>query len=72
MFTGIIEALGTVLTSHGTGDSRRITIEAGELASELAPGDSIAVDGACQTVVETGRTTFSVDRFGVFDLEPVR
>jgi riboflavin synthase len=52
MFTGLVEALGTVhrLTPEGAG--RRLVIAAPGLAADLVIGDSVAVNGACLTVVE--------------------
>src|SRR5690606_22353728 len=48
----------------GAGDEAgcRITIDAGELdLSDVAPGDSIAVQGACMTAVRIDGRRFSVD-----------
>ena len=55
MFTGLIEDLGTVESVERTGDGARLRIASG-LASELALGDSIAVNGCCltATAVEGG------------------
>jgi riboflavin synthase len=49
MFTGLIEAVGSVsaVTRVETGAAIRIMTV---LASELAPGDSLAVNGVCLTV----------------------
>lgn len=63
MFTGIIQAIGHVqhLTESSGGDAR-VTIAGGGLdLSDVAIGDSIAVNGVCLTVVEKGPTHFSVD-----------
>ena len=49
MFTGIIQYVGTVRRVHPAGAGRRIRIELGPLAEGLAPGDSVAVNGACLT-----------------------
>ncbi len=51
MFTGLIEALGVVrrLESDGSG-GRRLTV-AVPFAADLALGESVAVNGACLTVV---------------------
>lgn len=50
MFTGLIEAVGRVVEVKSTGGGTRLRIHTG-LASELAPGDSLAVNGVCLTVV---------------------
>jgi len=52
MFTGLIEALGTVQQVEVEGPGRRVVVSAPSLNSELAVGDSVAVNGACLTVVE--------------------
>jgi riboflavin synthase len=49
MFTGLVEALGTVVSlDAGKGQSRLVL--AIPFASELALGDSVAVNGCCLTV----------------------
>jgi riboflavin synthase len=64
MFTGIIEAMGRVARTADLETTRRFVIEAPAFASELAPGDSVAVDGACLTVTGTEPEGFSVDVIG--------
>ena len=49
MFTGLIEDVGTCADVTRTGDARRIRIRTG-LAPQLAPGESVAVNGVCLTV----------------------
>ena len=50
MFTGIVEAIGTVTAIEAIGELTRLTIEAGAILEGIEIGDSIAVDGACLTV----------------------
>jgi riboflavin synthase len=50
MFTGLIEALGTVASLHRVEGGYRLAIGTA-LASELRDGDSLAVNGVCLTVV---------------------
>src|ERR1700720_2338221 len=57
MFTGLVETLGTVRTVAVEGPGRRLVIAAPEIANELNAGDSVAVNGACLTVVECDRET---------------
>lgn len=52
MFTGLVETLGIVLRLEIEGAGRRLIISAPPLASEMAIGDSLAINGACLTVVE--------------------
>ena len=61
MFTGIVEELGNVAAvSHGA-LSAVLTIRGEAVLTDAAPGESIAVNGVCLTVVERSTTTFSVD-----------
>jgi riboflavin synthase len=56
MFTGLIEATGTLHTFAGT----RISI-ATPLAARLREGDSIAVNGVCLTALDIQKEKFSAD-----------
>ncbi len=49
MFTGLIEAVGRVAGIDGTTDRVRLRIRT-ELADQLTPGESVAVNGVCLTV----------------------
>jgi len=51
MFTGIVEVMGTVTGVEPRGDRTTLEIEAPTIASDLAVGDSVAVNGGCLTVV---------------------
>jgi len=52
MFTGIVTAIGRVMRSEPRGGDLRLTIVAPDFdASDVAPGDSIAVSGCCLTMV---------------------
>jgi riboflavin synthase len=53
MFTGIIESVGTVRDLAPSGGGERLQL-ATSLAAEVKPGDSLAVNGVCLTVVTTG------------------
>src|SRR5262245_43233804 len=57
MFTGLVEALGTVRRVEADGAGKHLVIAA-PLASELAIGESVAVNGVCLTVVERDAETF--------------
>lgn len=58
MFTGIIEALGTVARIDDQAGARRITY-ATPLSSELEVDDSVAINGVCQTVVARDASSFT-------------
>jgi len=61
VFSGIVEVLGDV-RSMASGDSgARISIEAGALVEGVKLGDSIAINGACMTVVAFGNSMFEAD-----------
>src|SRR6478735_2822772 len=51
MFTGLVEALGTVVSLESIGDQARLTLDL-PFAGELALGDSVAINGCCLTVAE--------------------
>src|SRR6266581_5379534 len=50
MFTGLVEAVGELVERKPTSGGYRLRI-ATALAPELTPGDSIAVNGVCLTVI---------------------
>ena len=57
MFTGIVEEVGRVTSRDGY----RLKINADRALEDVKLGDSIAVNGACLTVVEFDPDSFSVD-----------
>src|SRR4051812_45168057 len=60
MFTGLIEAVGELVERKPTSGGFRLRI-ASSLAPELAPGDSLAVNGVCLTVVTAARGEVQAD-----------
>ncbi len=61
MFTGIVEETGTVRQISVTPDGARLTIEAVTALEGTRVGDSIAMNGACLTVVTRDDRTFAVE-----------
>ncbi len=62
MFTGIIESIGTIRDMQPKGGDMRLTIATGKLdMSDVALGDSIAVNGVCLTAVALDSGSFSAD-----------
>jgi riboflavin synthase len=66
MFTGIVAALGRIETVEPLGATAdagvRLTVRAGALdLTDVAVGDSIAIQGACMTVIAKTGETFDVD-----------
>jgi len=59
MFTGLVEALGSVASLADTGAGRRLVVR--HPLGPIALGDSVSVNGACLTVVEAGPDTLSFD-----------
>lgn len=59
MFTGLIEDVGKVVSLRRGSAAARLTVETG--LPRLGVGESIAVNGVCQTVVESSDGLFSCD-----------
>jgi riboflavin synthase len=78
MFTGIVQSIGSVADTTERGGDLRLTIDASDLAARidaarLALGESVAVSGACLTVVardggcfiaDVSRETLSLTKLG--------
>jgi riboflavin synthase len=61
MFTGIVEELGEVEALTDLGDSVRLRVRGALVVGDAGHGDSIAVNGVCLTVVESGDGAFTAD-----------
>lgn len=61
MFTGIVEELGSVQAVTDLGDAARLSIAGPTVTSDARPGDSIAVNGVCLTVVDLVDGAFTAD-----------
>ena len=61
MFTGIVQAIGSVLAVAPTDGGLRLRIRCPDLSEHLPIGASIAVDGTCLTVIEATAEAFSVE-----------
>jgi riboflavin synthase len=67
MFTGIIEGAGKIDSFERGPEGGRLRVSlsgAGEIATGMKMGDSIAVNGCCLTVVEFDATHFAADLSG--------
>jgi riboflavin synthase len=60
MFTGLVEAVGEIRERIATDGGYRLRIGC-PLVPELSPGDSLAVNGVCLTVVGAGRGEVQAD-----------
>ena len=77
MFTGLVEEMGTVRERAPSAAGARMVIACDQVRDGLALGDSVAVNGACLTVVDLPDGAFAVDcveetlrRTSVGDREP--
>lgn len=62
MFTGIIQALGSIADMQPRSGDMRLQINTGKLdLGDVSLGDSIAVNGVCLTAVELTENSFSAD-----------
>jgi riboflavin synthase len=61
MFTGIVETMGRVARVAPRDDGRLLTIETPKALRKIAIGESIAVSGACMTVVRAAGRRFTVE-----------
>ncbi|MGA2764911.1 MAG: riboflavin synthase [Spirochaetia bacterium] len=64
MFTGLIEVVGSVESIRAGSKGLRIAIRSPAVASGLAIGDSVNVDGVCQTVIAADASSFTVEAVG--------
>lgn len=59
MFTGIVEEIGTI-KEFSKGENAFLVVECSKILDDVKIGDSIAIDGVCQTVVKFDKTSFAV------------
>ncbi|MGJ5700644.1 riboflavin synthase [Staphylococcus equorum] len=60
MFTGIVEEIGTIKKITTQQSVVNLTIDCEAILSDMHIGDSISVNGACLTVVDFNKHSFSV------------
>ena len=61
MFTGIIEEIGKVEQVSLSGGNLRLKVKASGILSDLKAGDSMNINGTCQTVIEVKDNHFTVE-----------
>lgn len=61
MFTGLIEGTGSLLRTERRGPDARMVIRVDFALERIVLGESVAVDGACLTVVSFEGNVFTVD-----------
>jgi len=64
MFTGIIEEIGQIKQIKAIAGGLEIQVSAAEILSGLKEGDSLAIDGVCQTVTTLNDHNFTVQAVG--------
>lgn len=60
MFTGIVEEIGTVKSISKGANDASITLECKKILDDIKIGDSVAINGVCQTVVKIEGSTLLV------------
>ncbi len=63
MFTGIVEELGRLQSIQHSDNKARLRIQAQKVLSDIRLGDSIAINGVCQTVEQFDQSSFTVAAF---------
>jgi riboflavin synthase len=61
MFTGLIEEVGKVRLLKSLGGGVKITVSAEMVLKDMQIGDSVNINGVCQTVVGFGNDIFEVE-----------
>jgi riboflavin synthase len=61
MFTGLIQAVGSVSAIDLQESSAKLEITSPEISSQISQGDSVSVNGTCLTVVSFTKESFVVD-----------
>lgn len=61
MFTGLIQAVGEVVSINRGADSAIFQFKVADFLSDVKIGDSIAVNGTCLTAIELSADSFEVD-----------
>lgn len=64
MFTGLVEEVGTVRESVAKNRGRVLRVAASRVMSDLVLGDSVSVNGVCQTVTALSPHDFSFEAVG--------
>lgn len=61
MFTGLIEEIGIISSVSKQSQGAVISVTCSRILEDLKLGDSVAIDGACQTVVKLRANGFDVE-----------
>jgi riboflavin synthase len=61
MFTGLVQHLASVREIHALPPGKRLVVHSPQISRDAAPGDSIAINGCCLTVVALEQDCLSFD-----------
>ncbi|MBU1151239.1 riboflavin synthase [Patescibacteria group bacterium] len=61
MFTGIIKEIGKVTNAEKSGKNLKLKIQTQKILEDKKIGDSIAINGACSTIVELEDKEFTIE-----------
>lgn len=61
MFTGLIEEIGKIKRASPSGHNLRLGIKAPQVSTDLQVGDSVNINGACQTVIDVKDNLFTIE-----------
>lgn len=61
MFTGLVQELGVIRSVNSEGESARLRLNCSTILPKLEPGDSVAINGVCQTVTLLHSDGFEFD-----------
>lgn len=64
MFTGIVEATGTIRQRSNIDGGIRLSIQSETILDDLAIGDSVSINGVCLTAVNISESLFEVEAVG--------
>lgn len=64
MFTGLVEEIGTIRSVSHSSDYQELWVNAHRVLDDLRRGDSISINGACQTVTALDDNGFAVETLG--------
>ncbi len=60
MFTGLIKELGEVQSIERNSEGKKFTFRSAQLVNDMGIDDSVAINGACQTVISKTSNSFTV------------
>ena len=61
MFTGIIQEIGKIISTQSRDGNLVLTVSSSKLSGRLQIVSSIAINGACQTVTDIKKESFTVE-----------